>query len=183
MKTYISILRGINVSGHRVIKMDALKQICTRLSFENIQTYIQSGNIIFNFKETDADKISDLLNTAIKKTFDFDIPVITLTFFELENVITLNPFLKDKIKDSTYFHITFLSNNPTKEKIELLKSTDCKNDKYEVIDKAIYLYCPDSYSNSKLTNTFLESKLKVTATTRNWKTANELLKIAHKISM
>jgi uncharacterized protein (DUF1697 family) len=182
MSTFISLLRGINVSGQRMIKMDALKKLCTDLKFEDIQTYIQSGNIIYNYEESDKDKISDLLKTAIEKTFSFDVPVITLVSSELENIIKSNPFLQDKTKDTTFFYITFLAKNPAKENIELLQYTDFKNDKYQVIDKAIYLYCPDSYRNSKLTNSFLESKLKVPATTRNWKTANELFKIANKIN-
>lgn len=180
MTTYISILRGINVSGHRMIKMDALKKMCADLNFTNIRTYIQSGNIIFQSKMTDTEKISKTIKTNIEKVFRFDVPVITLTQKELENVINSNPFSNDKSKDPAFFHITFLSDKPAKQNTEQLKPTDLKNDKYEIIDKAIYLYCPDSYSNSKLTNSFLEAKLKVAATTRNWKTTNELFKIATK---
>jgi uncharacterized protein (DUF1697 family) len=182
MITYISILRGINVSGHRMIKMETLKKLCAGLKFENVHTYIQSGNIIFNFKETDNKKISNLLTAAIEKTFGFDVPVITMTHAELEKTIKSNPFVKDKRMDSSFFHITFCSDIPAKENIALLKQKDIKNDKYEVANSAIYLYCPDNYSNSKLTNSFLEKKLKVMATTRNWKTVNELVNIAKKIS-
>ena len=175
MTTYISILRGINVSGHRMIKMDALKKMCAELGFSTIQTYIQSGNIVFQAKETDTQKLSELIESAIDKIFGFDVPTITLTKDELEKIIQLNPFVNDKTKDASFFHITFLSENPAKEKVELLKQADLKNDEYAIGDKAIYLYCPDSYSNSKLTNSFFENKLKVIATTRNWKTGNELL--------
>lgn len=177
MQTYISILRGINVGGHRKVKMDALKRLCADLKFENIRTYIQSGNIIFQSKIEDTNEISKIIKTNIKNVFGFDVPVITLTQTELEIIINSNPFLKDKTKEPEFFHITFLSEKPSKQKIELLKQVDLKNDKYEVIDKAIYLYCPDSYSNSKLTNGFLETKLKVTATTRNWKTTNKIFNL------
>lgn len=180
MQTYISILRGINVSGHRMIKMDALKKMCADLKFENVQTYIQSGNIIFKSKMTDTEKISKTIKTNIKEEFGFDVPVLTLTKDELETVINSNPFSNDKSKDPAFFHITFLSDRPTKQNIEQLKQVDLKNDSYEIIGKAIYLYCPDSYSNSKLTNSLFESKLKLTATTRNWKTTNELYKITTK---
>ena len=115
-------------------------------------------------------------------TFGFDVPVITFKSAELEKIIKSNPFTKDKTKNASFFHITFLSDNPAKEKIALLKEIDLKNDKYEIVDKAIYLYCPDNYSNAKLTNSYLESKLKVTATTRNWKTTNELLTLSIKIA-
>jgi len=182
MTTYISILRGINVSGHRMIKMDALKKMCVDLNFSNVKTFIQSGNIIFQSKTKGTEKISITIKTSIEKLFGFDVPVITLTQTELESIINSNPFSKDKTKDPAFFHITLLSDEPELQNIELLQQVDLKNDRYEVIDKTIYLYCPDSYSNSKLTNTFLEKKLKVTATTRNWKTTNELQNISNKIS-
>ena len=182
MTTYISILRGINVSGHRMIKMDALKKMCVDLSFKNIQTYIQSGNIVFQSKTIDSEKISMTIMTNIKNLFDFDVPVITLTQLELETIINSNPFLKEKSKDHAFFHITFLSKQPELVNIEFLNQVDLKNDHYEIINKSIYLFCPDSYSKSKLTNTFLESKLKLTATTINWKTINELQNIANNIS-
>lgn len=163
-----------------MIKMDALKKMCTNLKFENVRTYIQSGNIIFQSKMTSTEIISETIKTNIDKQFGFDVPVLTLTQEELETVINLNPFSDDKSKDPAFFYITFLSAKPTDQNIELLKQIALKNDNYEVVEKAIYLYCPDSYSNSKLTNSLLENKLKVTATTRNWKTTNELLKIATK---
>ncbi|MCB9034740.1 MAG: DUF1697 domain-containing protein [Chitinophagales bacterium] len=177
MQTYISILRGINVSGHRIIKMDALKKMCADLKFENIKTYIQSGNIVFQANEKTTQAISEILKTNIEKIFGFDVPVITLTQTELEKIVNSNPFLNDKSKDLAFFHITFLSEKPKTEYTELLKQINLKNDQFKIIDKALYLYCPDSYSNSKLTNSFIESKLKVTATTRNWKTVNQLLKM------
>ncbi|AEV99644.1 hypothetical protein A4D02_27840 [Niastella koreensis] len=181
MTTYISILRGINVSGHRMIKMEALKKICTDLNFTNVQTYIQSGNIIFQSKMTDSKKISETITKNIAKVFDFDVPVITLTQTELETVINSNPFLNDKSKNPAFLHVTFLSDKPVKQNIEQLRHVDLKNDNFEIVDKAIYLYCPDSYSKSKLTNSLLETKLKVTATTRNWKTTNELFKMTTKL--
>ncbi|MBS1652493.1 MAG: DUF1697 domain-containing protein [Bacteroidetes bacterium] len=177
--TYISILRGINVSGHRMIKMDALKKMCAKLNFTNIQTYIQSGNIVFCSDINSADMVSNTIKKAIEQTFGFDVPVITLTQSELEVIIKANPFLKDSSKDSVFFHVTLLANKTTKQSIELLKQFDFKNDRYEVIEKTIYLYCPEGYSNSKLTNTFLETKLKTPATTRNWKTINELFKMVN----
>ncbi len=180
MQTYISILRGINVSGHKIIKMDALKKMCADLNFTNVQTYIQSGNIIYQSKLSGTERISNTIKENIKKVFGFEVPVITFTKTELETVINSNPFLKDKSKDPAFFHVTFLSEKPEKINADLLKQADLKNDRYEITDKAIYLYCPDSYSSSKLTNSFIESKLKVNATTRNWKTANELIKIAAK---
>ena len=170
------------MSGHKMIKMDALKKMCTKLGFSSVWTYIQSGNIVFQSKEATTEKLNKVIAATIEKEFGFDVPVITLTKDELENVVKLNPFVKDKTKDVSFLHVTFLSDNPVKENTVLLEQTNFKNDEYEVVDKIIYLYCPDGYSNSKLTNGFWENKFKVTATTRNWKTTNELLNMAIKIN-
>lgn len=150
------------------------------LGFENVQTYIQSGNIIYQTKKTDSLKLSELIKKAIQKEFGFDLPVFTMTSETLEVVIKNNPFQKDKNKDVAFFHVTFLDKLPDKEKISLLQLVDTKNDVFEIVDHALYLYCPDGYGKTKLTNTFVESKLKVGATTPNWKTTNELLNSAKK---
>ena len=181
METYISILRGINVGGHRMIKMDALRQLYTDLGFENVKTYIQSGNVVFQFKQTENKKLADKIEKEITKKFDFDVPVLVKEFDEWKEIVKENPFLKDSSKDVNFLHVTFLSDKPTEENFDKIKSGQYQQDEFQLIDKAIYLYCPNSYSNSKLTNSFFESKLKVTATTRNWKTINELMDIANKL--
>lgn len=182
MTTYVSILRGINVSGYRMIKMDALKDLCAKLGFRNIHTYIQSGNIVFQYDKTNTTEISNIIKTAIKQTFGFDVPVITLTVDDLDKIIKNNPFLKDNSYNLDYLHITFLSDKPSSENFEAINHGEYKNDQLELIDTSVYLYCPDGYGKSKLTNSFFENKLKLIATTRNWKTANELLNIASKIN-
>jgi uncharacterized protein (DUF1697 family) len=182
MAIYVSILRGINVSGKRMIKMEVLKKLFAELGFSAIQTYIQSGNIIFQHKKSDPSKLSANIKGSIEKKFGFEVPVITLLLEELQEVVKLNPLLKDKSKDPAYFHVTFLAAQPNRENVEKITAGNYYPDEFHLIDKAVYLYCPNSYSNSKLTNNFLESKLKVTATTRNWKTTNELLAMAEKLN-
>jgi uncharacterized protein (DUF1697 family) len=183
MKTYISILRGINVSGHKIIKMDALKNMCINLGFNNVQTYIQSGNIVYKFRQTETNNLNKMISETILNTFGFEVPVVTKSAEQLQEIIKNNPFTKDTHFDPAFFHITFLSDSPDSSKIQLLDQAELKNDKFALIDKAIYLYCPNSYSSSKLSNCFIENKLKVTATTRNWKTVNELMNLAEKIEL
>ena len=178
MSTFISILRGINVGGHRMIKMEAFKNACGELGFQNIRTYIQSGNLVFESAMADTNAISESIHGKIRDAFGYEVPVITMTLEELEQAILGNPFSNDPSKDSAFFHVAFLSEVPPLQSIEKLHEAECKNDAFALVNKAVYLYCPDGYSNSKLTNAFLETKLKVTATTRNWKTTNELLKMA-----
>jgi uncharacterized protein (DUF1697 family) len=182
MTTYISILRGINLGGHNTIKMDALKKLFADIGFANIQTYIQSGNIVYQYKKTDIKKLDALIKKEIKQQFGYDVPVITLTFDELKKVAGSNPFLNDKAKDTSYLHVTFLADKPQSENFDKIKDFKYQSDEFQLIDKAVYLYCPNGYGNTKLSNNFFESKLKVTATTRNWKTTNELISIAGKIN-
>lgn len=176
MTTYISILRGINVSGKNVIKMDTLKEMLAILDFKNIQTYIQSGNIIFASTEKDTRKLEARISTQIKISFGFDIPVIVLTLDTLKEIIANNPFVSTK--DNAYLHVTFLAEEPKQYDQQILIDKAQADEEFLYSKSAINLYCPNGYGQTKLTNTFIENKLKVTATTRNWKTTNELLKIA-----
>jgi uncharacterized protein (DUF1697 family) len=178
MQTYISMLRGINVSGRNMIKMDALRTIYESLNFKNIKSYIQSGNVIFNTKPSKPKDLEKKIMTQIKKEFNFDIPVIVKETEELKTVFNNNPFLTKRKEDITKLHVTFLSQEPEEIDIKKIKEGNYSEDEFIFIDKVVYLFCPNGYGNTKLTNTFFENKLKVTATTRNWKTVTELVNIA-----
>jgi uncharacterized protein (DUF1697 family) len=182
MTTFISILRGINVGGHHAIKMDALRKLFNDLGFINVQTYIQSGNVIYQSKKTGTEKINEVIQKSIKHQFGFDVPVITLSLDELTKISESNPFVKDKTKDISFLHVTFLSGKPKDEDINKIKEHDFRPDEFKHIDKAIYLYCPNGYAKTKLSNTFFEKKLKASATTRNWKITNDLINIAKELS-
>ncbi len=181
MQTYISVLRGINVSGHRLIKMDALKKSYADLGFTNILTYIQSGNVIFQFKKTEHLKIENMIKGKILNDYGFDVPVIVKDSKELNAVLINNPFLKQKDIDLTKLHLTILSQIPEQSYINNLKEVNFPPDQFIVIKDIAYLFCPEGYGNTKLSNNFFESKLKVTATTRNWMTINELEKLAESL--
>lgn len=178
METYISILRGINVSGHRIIKMEKLRELYADLGFKNVKTYIQSGNVVFQAKGKSNDELSLKIEKSIKENLGFEVPVIVIELKELKQILKSNPFLKDKTKDISFLHITFLSGNSNQEDLDKIINVKYEQDEFNSIKKAVYLYCPNGSGNSKLTNTFFENKLKVNATTRNWKTALELLNIA-----
>jgi uncharacterized protein (DUF1697 family) len=180
MTTYISILRGINVSGQKLIKMDALKKMYENLNFENIQTYVQSGNVIFSTNATDLKKLENKITSQIEKEFGYVVPVIVLNVEILGGIIKHNPFAKDRQKDFSFLHVTFLADQPKEIDKKSIEEKKQHGEEIEYAKNAVYLYCPNGYGKTKLNNNFLESKLKVKATTRNWKTANELLKLATK---
>src|SRR5690606_31654161 len=106
MKTYISILRGINVSGHRLIKMDALRKMYEGLGFQNTTTYLQSGNVIFRHKTTKPEILAQTISRQIQKDFDYDVPVLVLSTETLKKIIDNNPFGSNK--DNTFLYTTFL---------------------------------------------------------------------------
>jgi len=178
MTTYISMLRGINVGGHKKIKMDTLKQLYVELGYTNVQTYIQSGNVIFQTQDIDAVNLAKSIAKKILEVSGLEVPVLVLKLDEMKRIIKNSPFLFDSSKNPTSFYVTFLSETPDTISLKKIKSTDFGTDHFELLDKAIYVYCPTGYGTTKLTNTFFENKLKVTATSRNWKTVNELVRLA-----
>ncbi|MES2286328.1 MAG: DUF1697 domain-containing protein [Bacteroidota bacterium] len=181
MNTFLSILRGINVSGHKKIPMVELKKLFGELHFENITTYIQSGNVVF--KNKNSKDLSKQIEQKIFEKYNFNVPVIIRTPDEMQRIIEGNLFLKQKDIDITKLHIVYLANDPKQENIDKLKTYNYEPDKFYISGKEVYLYCPNGYGNSKLTNNFFESKLNVTATTRNWNTTNELFKILKSYSI
>ena len=174
-------MRGINVGGRNAIKMDALREMYRQLGFSDVQSYIQSGNLIFRSNLSDSELIGKTISAKISETFGFIVPVLVLDRDELQDTIINNPFQGNSTKDPAYMHISFLSGHPDKRLIDIILAGNYAPDECRVGDKAIYLYCPDGYGNTKLNNTFFEKKLKLTATTRNLKTSNEILAIADKL--
>jgi uncharacterized protein (DUF1697 family) len=179
MKTFISILRGINVSGHNLIKMPELKMLCENLGYIDVQTYIQSGNIIF--KTTDNQTVNDVsgkVESAILKQFGFHVPVITRTPEKLQEVINGNPFRNADGNVAEKIYITFLENEPLPEDTGKINPVGYLPDRFVIKGKEIYINCASGYGTTKLSNTFFENKLKVRATTRNWKTVRMLVEMA-----
>lgn len=182
MITYISIIRGINVSGQKLIKMAALKKMFESLNLENIQTYVQSGNVVFSSKKEDPKELEKIISSGIEAEFGFDVSVIVLNSKSLETIIEGNPFAKDPLKDNAFLHVTFLADTPLSIDEESIIVKRHVDEEIEFTSNAVYLYCPNGYGKTKLNNNFLESRLKVKATTRNWKTTNELLKLARTVN-
>jgi uncharacterized protein (DUF1697 family) len=178
MTTYISILRGINVGGQRLIKMDALRKLYENLGFQNVTTYVQSGNVVFTGNEIDVNESGERISQQIEKDFGYEVPVIVLTLSKLKQIIENNPLIKNQNIDTACLHVTFLSSSPLNYDHKIIEDKKQSEEEICFSDNAVYLYCPNGYGRTKLTNNFLEAKLKVGATTRNWKTTTELLKIA-----
>jgi len=158
--------------------MADLKALFSELNFSKITTYIQSGNVIFDTDGKAEDlALSKRLEKAINERFGFDVPVIIRTANELEQAINQNPFFKGD-PDLAHLHLTLLNEEPTPENQLQLQTYNYEPDKFVLDGKDVFIYCAGKYHESKLTNNFFEKKLKVSATTRNWKTVLKLVEIS-----
>ena len=177
--TFIALLRGINVSGCNKIKMTELQQLFTELGFDDVTTYIQSGNVVFQTNLEEPDKIEQQIINSIKQTFGYVVQVIVLTKKSLETIYAANPFLQEPTNDITKLHVTLLSNKPNENDIIPLKTLSKNEDTFIILDKTIYLYCPNGYGKTLLNNNLFERKLKISATTRNWNTISKLVELSN----
>ena len=181
MAAYIAMLRGVNVTGHNTIKMEVLRGLCQGLGFRNVETYVQSGNIVFQALLENPEAISKRIGETVLRSFGFDTPVIVRTSKEMRNVIGNNPFLKEKGIDSSKLHVTFLSETAQKGSEKKLETLATNPDRFYPASHEIYLYCPGGYGRTRLSNNAIEKALSVEATTRNWKTTNALFEMVSKL--
>lgn len=175
MDRYISLLRGVNLGSHNKVNMLRLKQVYEDLGFKRVETFIQSGNVLFESPEKNLTKLILKIEDKIAKEFGFEVPVFIRTRVELQKLIRNNPFAG---KDPAATYVTFLSNRLKEVSIAEIEKVKGENERYYIDDREIYLYYPDGYGRTKLSNNFFEKKLKVEATTRNWKTVNALFNMA-----
>ncbi len=179
MEKYVSLLRGINVGGKKKIKMADLKSMYELLGFENVVTYIQSGNVVFNYKKTALPSLENLIQEKIKTVYDFDVSVLIKKEQEIAAILANNPFLQGKRQEEIkQLYLTFLAEKPSEDLVlNLKKTTQSYADEWIIKDKNIYLFFPNGYGTTKLSNNFFERKLKVAATTRNWRTTCKLMEL------
>ncbi len=178
MNHYISLLRGINVRGQRRIGMEELRALYESLNFNNVRTYIQSGNVIFDNHKSSISGLTNTIETAIEQTFGFSVTTLIRTKKEFYNLIESNPFLDECNGDITKLHVTFLSDTPSSSSVIEIKEVDYGSDQLFISGKEIHLYCPNGYGRTKLSNSFFERKLGMSATTRNWKTVTTLFDLS-----
>lgn len=175
MATYISLLRGINVRGQKKILMKDLCEMYTSLGFENVTSYVQSGNVVFSARKQSLEGLARKLEAGIQETFAFDVPTLVVDSNYLEQVIRNNPFREETVKDAKLPYVLFRYEKPGE--VELEPPTN-ETASLVLSGRVIYLYYPDGAGRSTLTTNFFEGKLKVTATARNWKTVLALYAMA-----
>ena len=174
MYTYISLLRGINVSGQKKIKMADLKGLYEGLGFANVRTYLQSGNVVFDTHTQDADELAAIIEARIKQIYGYSVTVFIREPGDFQRILESNPFVDRPGAQPNRLLVTFLCRQSPEYKLYDLSILPDTGDEFSIGQSEIYLFYPDGYGKSKLSNNFFERKLGVPATTRNWKTVNAL---------
>lgn len=176
MPVCIALLRGINVGPHKRIKMERLRESFEGLGFDQVNTYIQSGNVVFKAGKTSG--LGKKIEQRLLGDFGFSVSVILRTREEMEGVIRDNPLLKEKGVDPSKLHVAFLSEAPTPAALAKVEALTLAPDRVRGLGKELYLYFPNGVSGSSLWKHPLDRALSVVTTMRNWNTVNQLGKMA-----
>ncbi|WP_395063723.1 DUF1697 domain-containing protein [Flavobacterium sp.] len=174
---HLALLRGINVSGHNMIKMDALKTTLEAIMFTNVETYIQSGNVFVETEEESAFGVGFKIKQEIFKTFGHEVPVIVIGKNDLEFCFKNNPFLKQKDVDTKKLYVAFISKELSSSAINELKISQFKPDEAVIDGNRIFIKYDIGAGKTRLDQKYIEKKLNVTATIRNWNTVTKLLEL------
>ncbi len=175
---YISLLRGINVGGKNKIKMEQIKTLYQELGHTAVRSYIQSGNLVFESSSINTTHMAQEIKQGIKEHFDLDIESLVITHQELDTIYQDFPFKMEPLEQASSLAVIFLSEVPTADNVEILMSYVHTPEQFLAVGKHLYVYLPNGFSKTKLTNVFIEKKLKVVATTRNWKTVTKLQELS-----
>ena len=179
MAVVVSMLRGVNVGGHNKIKMDALRALYESLGLRDVQTYVQSGNVVFRTDERELVRLR--IEKAIERSFGFRPDVIVRTSSELRDVIARNPFAARPGIDPSKLLVTFLAGDPGPEPRASILRIKADPEELSIHGRELYIYYPNGIGRSKLSHALVEKTLKTSGTGRNWNTVRKLLEMAERL--
>lgn len=169
------------MAGHNKIRMNDLLTLFRESGFNDAETFIQSGNVVFTSSEIiSEDALTEKIESAIKSKFEYDIAVSLRTKEDLKRIISINPFLTEKNFDPSKAAVIFLRDEPEKTALDIMKDVNYPPDRFEITGKEIFIYCPDGFGRTKLYTNFFENKMKVKGTARNWNTIKTILEISER---
>ena len=170
---YVALLRGINVTGKNMIKMETLRATFASLGFKNVKSYINSGNLIFETAKTDDGKLAKRIHDAIQKDFGFDISVMVRSMAEIEELVAWNPFA-GQFESHKDVHVFFLNDKLTDAQESLLLERGNENEIFAIMGRHVACLLKIHITDSAVGKGFIDKKLKVAATGRNWRTVQKL---------
>lgn len=178
MTSYVALLRGVNVGGRGKIEMSALRKLFEDLGHADVRTYVQSGNVIFRAADDRPAELAREIEGRIARDLGVGTTVLLRGADELALIAASNPFL-GRESDLAKLHVTFLADEPDRERAARLEVPAGQPDDLALLGREVYLHCPNGYGRTKLNNTFIEKRLGVAATTRNWTTVTKLRDLAN----
>ena len=176
MPRYVALLRGINLGGNVMVKMEELRRTFEELGFENVKTYINSGNVAFDAKKAGDAKLADKIEAAVEKQVGRPVAVMVREQKDIERILKNNPF-EGQYESHKHMHVLFLKEKMPKEKEQQLQASALPGEQYEVRGREIYNLLPEGVAGSLLTKGFFEKKPKVSYTGRNWRTIQKLAEL------
>ena len=179
MPVYVALLRGINVGTAKRMKMDALRKVFQELEFEDPQTYLQSGNVVFRSTETNAAKLAQRIEARIEQAFGFHSDVFLRTAEELRQAISANPFSDRPDLDPAKLLILFLAGPLSASEARMVSGLQVPPDEIRPAETEIYTYYPNGMGRSKL-DAALAKVLKTNGTGRNLRSATNILAMMDK---
>ncbi len=180
MNIYIGLLRGINVGGNNKLPMRELVAVLEGLGLQQVKTYIQSGNVVFQSERTDLAALSAEITAAIGQSHGFAPAILLLTIAELQQAMQDNPFPEGEA-DHKSLHLFFMDGVPVNPDLDALTALKAESERFALLDKVFYLHAPDGIGRSKLAEKFGRG-WQVNITARNWRTVSTLLDLASSLT-
>jgi uncharacterized protein (DUF1697 family) len=174
MATYIGLLRGVNVGGNKKVSMADLRAMLTQLGLTEVQTLLQSGNVVFQSRERSTEKLERLLESALAARLKLTARVLVRSAAELHAVIAANPFPAEAASDPSHLLVLFLADEVASECVRELRSAITGPERFEVRGRHAYAVFPEGLARSKLAGPLFDRLLRTTSTGRNWNTVRKL---------
>jgi uncharacterized protein (DUF1697 family) len=181
MAAIVSMLRAVNVGGHNKIKMEALRALYESLKLRQVQTYVQSGNVVFKTDERDLARLTRKIENGIEQTFGFRPDVVLRTSSDLRDVIAKNPFAKRRDIEPGKLQVHFLASDPGAEGRANVLQIKTDPEELCIYGREVYIYFLNGMGKSKLSWAAVNKALKTPGTCRNWNTVTKLLERAESL--
>lgn len=180
MPTYIALLRGINIGGHKVINMESLRDLFRDAGFEGVRSYIQSGNVLFESRFRSSAKLTDRLESMVSDRLGWQIPIMVRSAAELCHAFESNPFVSEPGIDPARLHTIFLSRPLTRREATTLEPASGSGDRAVSMGSEVYVHYPNGTARATVTYARIETQFGLAATVRNWRTVTALVQMATK---
>jgi len=178
MAVLVGLLRGVNIGGHHKIKMHDLRSLCAGLELADVQTHLQSGNLIFRTSERSFPKLADKIECCIERKYGFRPEVLLRTASEMREIVAGNPFASRKGIEPSKLAVVFMEDEPSAPQRQALLQMDIAPEELHVIGRQLYIYFPNGQARPKISWSQVGKILQTPTTARNWNTVTKLLELS-----